>query len=143
MSTSYKPSVKETKQFHSSIIFILPYIDEDDKKLFERSDINPLFEPKKYKTLRIKQAKRIYELYKASSFSKTMPFENIELRLIKLQNNSKKQFANNIFIYGFENGLIVNNEANNKLHIQQRDKSENIAAIASSIIDDNDTFLFY
>ena len=141
MSTSYKPSVKETNQFHSPLIFYLPYINEDDKKLFERSDINPLFEPKKYKTFRIKQAKRIYELYKASSLSKNMPFENIELRLIILQNNNEKQFANNILIYGFENGLIANNEADNKLHIQQRDKSENIAAIASSIIDG--TFLFY
>lgn len=125
-------SVKETSQFHSSIIFTVSYKDnEDDIKLFEQS-IDQYFEPKKYKTLRIKQAKRIYEIYKNSSFSKTIPLENIELRLIRLQ-----KYNNTIIIYGFENGLIANNESYNKLRIQQRDKSENVAAIASSIIDDS------
>lgn len=124
-------SVKEISQFHTSIIFTFSYEDnEDDIKLFEKS-IDQYFEPKKFKMLRIKQAKRIYEIYKDSSFSKTMPLENIEIRLIKLQKSDKT-----IIIYGFENGLIANNETYNKLHIQQRDKSENVAAIASSIMDD-------
>lgn len=125
-------SVKEISQFHTSIIFTLSYEDnEDDIKLFNQS-IDQYFEPKKFKMLRIKQAKRIYKIYKNSCFSKTIPLENIELRLIRLQKSN-----NTLIIYGFENGLIANNETYNKLRIQQRDKSENVAAIASSIMDDS------
>lgn len=127
-------SVKEFEQFHSSISFLISYNEnEEDKKLFN-TRMHSLDNPKACRELRLAQAKRIYELYK--DHKEWIPLENIEIRLIKLKNHSGAP-ANNIIIYGFENGIFVNKESYHKLFIQQRDESENIGIIASSIIDES------
>lgn len=131
-------SVKEISQFRSSICFVISYNKrEEDVELFNQI-ISPIDNPKEYNDLRIKQAKRIYELYK--EHKEWCPLENIEIRLTKLKNYNYVP-VNSIIIYGFENGLIVNNESYNKIRIRQRDESENVAAIASSIIMDDLSFL--
>lgn len=131
-------SVKETSQFRSPICFVISYNKkEEDVELFNQI-ISPIDNPKEYNDLRIKQAKRIYELYK--EHKEWCPLENIEIRLTKLKNYNYVP-VNSIIIYGFENGFIVNNEFYNKIRIRQRYESENVAAIASSIIMDDLSFL--
>lgn len=131
----------EFEQFRSPICFMISYNEnEEDVELFNRI-INPIDNPKEFNDLRIKQAKRIYELYK--EHKEWCPLENIEIRLTKLKNYNYVP-VNNLIIYGFENGIIINNKDDtnkHKLRIRQRYESENVSAIASSIIMDDLPFL--